>query len=249
MSRVHAVFYPGEVMWRPVLSPPPVEPNATGGSTWLAKWRQALAPRPILAALRTFYRDRIAWLALLTTSIVVCYGGGALMFWYHAVALGEGGPAISWYAHWLLDSTFAFIGLTPALFLIIPFAAWAADRLAGADTTRIPWLYTAIAAGLFSLATVPGPIAHDMIVGRGTWIANQITALVGDPSASLTPVRDYPPVVEMSQQLGAAVPTYLVSVAVSLLVVRMIAMRRRRAVAVERQALDMARRGGPVHPG
>jgi len=211
--------------------------------------RRLLAPRPHIAALRTFYRDRIAWLALVTTSVMVCYVGGALMFWYHAVALGEGGPAISWYAHWLLDSTFAFIGLTPALFLIIPFAAWAADRLAGQDLSRIPWLYTAIAGGLFAVATVPGPIAHDLIVGRGTWIANKITALAGDPSAALTPAKDYPIVVEMSQQLGAAVPTYLVTVAVSLLVVRMIATRRRRADAIEDRAVEMAQRGGAVHPG
>jgi len=56
-------------------------------------------------------------------------------------------------------------------------------------------------------------------------------------------------VVEMSQQLGAAVPTYLVTVAVSLLVVRMIATRRRRADAIEDRAVEMAQRGGAVHPG
>ena len=89
------------------------------------------------------------------------------MFWFHAIALGEGGPAISWYAHWLLDSTFGFIALTPALFLIIPFAAWAAHRLAGDRVGQRPWLYVALTGGLFALVTVPGPIAHDLFVARG----------------------------------------------------------------------------------
>lgn len=246
MSRVHAVFYPGEALWRPALSETPAAPAAPDrGSRWLAL-QQLVALGPVVAGLRAFYRDRIAWLALLTTSILLCYGAGAVMFWYHSVALGEGGPAISWYAHWILDSTFAFIGLTPALFLIIPFAAWAADRLAGVDQARTPWLYTAIAGGLFALATVPGPIAHDLIVGRGTWVADRITALLGNPDAALTPAKDYPIVVEMSQQFGAAVPLYLVTVAVSLLVIRIFAVRRWRAADVERRAVNLARQGGPA---
>lgn len=250
MSSVHAVFYPGDALWQPVMgealsaSPAPVRSRRRLPRSW-----RSIAPRNVIGALRIFYHDRIAWLALLTTAVVLCYGGGAFMFWYHAVALGEGGPAISWYAHWLLDSTFAFIALTPVLFLIIPFAAWAADRLAGPDRARIPWLYTAFAGGLFAVATVPGPIVHDLIVGRGTWIADRITRLIGDPAAALAPTRDYPPLVEMGQQFAAAVPTYLVTVAVSLVVVRIVAGRRRQAYEVERRAMDLARRGGPGVPG
>jgi hypothetical protein len=177
--------------------------------------------------LRAFYRDPAAWLVLLTTAVVLCYGGGLLLFWYHSVELGEGGPAIAWYAHWLLDSSFAFIGLTPALLVLVPLAAIASDRLAGARAERVPWLYVAILGGVFAVVTTPGPIGHDKIVGRGTWVAHQATVLIGDPSAPLRPVRDYPIPVAMAQQLLAGIPTYLLGAALSLLLVRAFLTRGR----------------------
>jgi hypothetical protein len=176
-------------------------------------------------AFRDYYRDRLSWLALAITSVVLCYLGGLALFWYHAVQLGEGGPQISWYAHWLLDSTFAFIALTPALALILPLSAWAAHLLAGSQRT-VPWLHAAIAAVLFALVTTPGPIAHDLIVGRGTWVADRVTAMIGDPSAPLTPARDYGPLVSMTQQLGAAVPLYLALMTATVLAIRTLTAHR-----------------------
>jgi hypothetical protein len=249
MSRIHAVFYPGETPW-PQSSPElPALHNA--GS------RPRAAVNGLVRGVCEFYRDPSAWQALLITSVLLCYVGGALMFWFHAVALAEGGPAISWYAHWLLDSTFGFLALTPALFLIIPFAAWGAQRLAAPNDARLSWLYVAIAGGVFALVTVPGPLAHDLVVGRGTWIATRVTALVGDPAATLAPVPEYPLVATLSQQLGAAVPTYLVGVAVALLAVRGLARQRRRAAAIEARAVALGAWGralraappaGPAEP-
>jgi hypothetical protein len=172
-----------------------------------------------------FYRDPLAWLALVLSSLILCYLGGLVMFWYHAVQLGEGGPAISWYAHWMLDSTFGFVALTPALAVILPIAAGAAQTLAASRRT-LPWLHTAIAGGLFALITTPGPIAHDLLVGRGTWVANQMTAMIGNRSQPLTPVRSYPTVVELAQQLGAGLPIYLSLMGLSMVLIRMLVSAR-----------------------
>jgi hypothetical protein len=151
---------------------------------------------------------------------MLCYVGGGAMFWFHAVELGEGGPAISWYAHWLLDSTFGFIALTPALAVIIPLAAWVAGEIGAVRPRLLPWLYAIVAGAIFAVVTIPGPLAHDLIVGRGTWIANEATTLVGDSSKPLTPVSDYPVLASLTQQLGAAVPIYLGLSLVSVLLIR-----------------------------
>jgi hypothetical protein len=183
--------------------------------------------RPVRALLG-YYRDPLSWLVLVFTSVVLCYFGGLVLFWYHSVELGEGGPQISWYAHWLLDSTFAFVGLTPPLAVILPAAAWAARALASSQQI-LPWLYAAIAGLLFAAVTTPGPLAHNLIVGRGTWVANQVTAMIGDPSAPLRPAKDYPAVVELGQQFGAAVPLYIVLMGLTVLAVRAAVARRRSA--------------------
>jgi hypothetical protein len=64
-------------------------------------------------------------------AIALTYGGGAAMFWFHAIELGEGGPAISPWPHWGLDSTAGFLGLTPLIAVIVPVAAWAAVDAGG----------------------------------------------------------------------------------------------------------------------
>jgi hypothetical protein len=213
------------------ISPRPVyDPGATPPFPTQARLRDAF---------REYYRDRLSWFVLAVTSVILCYLGGLVLFWYHAVQLGEGGPQISWYAHWLLDSTFAFVGLTPALALILPVSAWAAQTLAGSQR-MVPWLHAAVAAMLFAVVTTPGPIAHDLIVGRGTWVANRVTAMVGDPSAPLTPAKDYPPLVELAQQLGAAIPLYLVLMTLTVLMIR-------RAVAHDR--VNVSSRARPERPG
>ena len=196
----------------------PPEDAETGDPGW----------RAVPPAIFGFYRDRLSWLALGVTAVVLSYVGGAAMFWFHAILLSEGGPAISWYAHWLLDSTFAFLVLTPALAVIMPLAIWAGAAIVRPGRPRLLLgLYAVIAGGLFALLTTPGPIAHDLIVGRGTWVAKQVTALIGDPNAPLAPVQDYAVPTAMIQQLGAGVAIYLVLTALSALLVRGIVARRR----------------------
>jgi hypothetical protein len=168
--------------------------------------RAALSLVPAgLCVLVDFYRDRTARTALLLTSAVLCYVGGAGMFWFHAVYLAEGGPAIPWQAHWLLDSSFGFLALTPALGLILPFATWVAQVAA---PRPVPWLYAMVTGGLFAVVTIPGPLAHDTVVGRGTWIADHVTRLIGDPGTALGPVTHYPVLAELAQQLGVGLPWY-----------------------------------------
>jgi hypothetical protein len=200
------------------------------------------AARAAVRGLVDYYRRRTAWLSLVVTSIALCYVGGAAMFWFHAVALNEGGPAISWYAHWLLDSTVGFIALTPALFLILPFATWAAVHLAGERVGRRPLFYVAITGFLFALLTVPGPLVHDLLVARGTWLANTATQLIGDPSRVLPPGHQYPLAADLTSQFGFGVPTYVLMAAVALGIVRWITGRRQRALQIESLALTLGRR-------
>jgi len=151
-------------------------------------------------------------MALLITAVIMCYGGGAVMFWFHAIYLGEGGPSISEPAHWLLDSSFAFGALTPVLAVVLPIAAWAAQRYAVGDARRfMPWLYAVIGGSAFAIVATPGPIAHDMFVGRGTWLAERVTELIGTPAAEVTPasVSEYPLLAALAQQLGAGLPLYV----------------------------------------
>ena len=61
------------------------------------------SPRQVYRLVRDFYRKPSSWLALAISSVVLVYGGGALMFWYHSIYLGEGGPAISPALHYFID--------------------------------------------------------------------------------------------------------------------------------------------------
>jgi hypothetical protein len=178
------------------------------------------APPLTLRAYADFYRDPASRLALLVTTVTMCYAGGLAMFWFHAIYLDEGGPAISWVVHWLLDSSFAFVALTPALAVIMPFAVWVARAVAPAKKHLVPWLYAAVAGTIFALVTTPGPIAHDLIVGRGTWVADQVTRALGDPSSPLPPAADYPPLAAMAQQLGAGVPLYVALMVLTVVMLR-----------------------------
>jgi len=175
-----------------------------------------------------FYRDPVAWLALAVTSVLMCYVGGAVMFWFHAIELGEGGPAISPYVHWFLDSTVGFLTLTPVLVLLLPVATWAAEALAGGVRTLVPWLYAVLAGVAFAFVTTPGPIAHDLLVGRGTWLAAQVTEMFGDPNAPLAPRHEYPVLAALTQQLGAGLPLYIALMLLAVLVVRVIVGARKR---------------------
>jgi hypothetical protein len=211
------VYDPALSLSTPVAAVAGAEPGAATAAR--PRFPSVRRPREALTGLVGFYRDPLSWLVVLLTSVILCYFGGLLMFWYHAQHLGEGGPAISWYAHWLLDSTVGFVALTPALVLILPLASWVAQSLS-ADQRRVRWLFVAISGSAFALLTVPGPIAHNLLVGRGTWVAGKVTALIGNPSAQLTPSVKYPNTELMAQQFRAGLPLYVLLMALAVVVIR-----------------------------
>lgn len=185
-------------------------PSAKSPTGWL--------PRHLYQLIREFYRHRVAWLALAVSVLVLVYGGGALMFWYHSIYLGEGGPAISPLLHYLIDSSAGFLFLLPVLAVILPVTARQSLRYTGAPG-GIYAVYAMFGGTLFALATVPGPVLHDKFVGRGTWFANQITQLWGDgriPPAA----HHYAPITNMSLQLAFALPVYITLMALALLIIR-----------------------------
>lgn len=183
-------------------------------------------PTELAQHIRSFYRRRVGWLALAVMSLVLVYGGGAVMFWYHSVLLGEGGPAISPALHWFIDSSAGLLALTPALAVILPVAA----RLCQRGSGQVGAGRFALSGGLlFALATTPGPLLHDAFVGRGTWLANQVTDLFGD-GRTLPPAQTIDPLVSMALQIGFGIPVYIVLMGLSLLIVRILVARWHRHV-------------------
>jgi hypothetical protein len=182
-------------------------------------------PRALIRFYVDYYRTPMAWFGLFVTLLIVAYAGGAIMFTLHSVVLGELGPAISPVEHWALDSTLGFVGLGPVVALIVPLAATGAVRLTG--TVR-PRHYALIGGILFALAATPGPIAHDLLVGRGTFLANKVTALLGGPLVAAHVHGDsIPQSVSMGAQLIVGVPSYILLMWASLTLVRALTLPRR----------------------
>lgn len=191
--------------------------------------------RPRLpAAVRRFYDDPLGWVVVGVCSLVVGYGGGAVMFWFHAVHLGEGGPAISPWLHWLVDSTAGFLALGPVVAVILPLAAaHVAARPASSPSALAPVLPTAqvavVAGGLVAVATMPAPLLHDRLIGRGTWLAGRVTDWFGNGHHATGTSQDAAVVVEMAQQLAVGLVTYVLLVWLTL---RSLRFLRRRRVAL-----------------
>jgi hypothetical protein len=182
-----------------------------------------LRPADLVRLVVDFYRDPLARRALVVSALILTYGGGAVLFWFHAIYLGEGGPAISPWLHWLLDSSAGFVGLTPALAIILPIAVSLA-RPAFDLPTQSPRLWTAryviLVGTLFALVTAPGPILHDKLLARGTWVANQVTAMLGNGRVPSGTPHHIAPATDMSLQVAVALPTYLLLTAIALFAVR-----------------------------
>ncbi len=171
---------------------------------------RTLRPAACLTMLRDFYRDPLAWFGGLVALIVLAYAGGAVMFVLHAVILGELGPAISPVAHWALDSTLGFLGLAPVVAVLVPLAAWLVA--AEAEGEPVPALPCAVVGGsLFGLATAPAPIAHDLLVGRGTWLANRVTQVLGGTGGIGHHVHgdSVPQALSIALQVAVGIPTYV----------------------------------------
>jgi hypothetical protein len=155
----------------------------------------------------------------LATAAGLAYGGGAVLFWLHAVARHEAGPALSYPKHWLLDSTLALVVLTP-----LTLAAFRSSDRGG----RHPSAVAARAAALVAVATTPGPALHNALVGGGTTGAAVATAILGaDPDGAAPPPGHAHAslLAEILLQLIVALPTY---VAVALLIRAATALARHR---------------------
>ena len=203
---------------------PPRRPGPMGGVSFTAD------------VVRAFYARPIAWAALLVSAALLTYGGGAVMFWLHAVVRDEAGPAIDNVQHWLLDSTLGFVALTPVLALILPLAVWQAGG--GRPHARVQlWVYVTATATLFTLVTGPGPLLHNMVAGAGTPLADLATQVFGEDPDMLDHsmhVEARSPVTEGLLQLGVGLPVYLICTWLGLQLVRLsVRLGRRRRPAGE----------------
>lgn len=180
--------------------------------------------------IRAFYSRPLGWLALGVTSAVLAYGGGGVMFWFHAIYRGEAGPPISPVWHWLYDCTLGFMALTPALFLILPFAL-AAVRRAGIVARRLKSAaYVVVVGVLFGVVTGPGPILHDALVGRDAPLGRLAVDLFGRDAGAETAAQGHSMLSEVLLQVVVGVPVYVVAGLLALGIVRSLAGRRVRAV-------------------
>jgi hypothetical protein len=173
-------------------------------------------------SLRVFYADRSRRAMLFVISIFLLYGGGAVMFWFHALYRGEKGPAISPWFHWILDSTIGFIGLTPVLFFLLPIASWGKERLGLGNQ---PGVYAAMVGSLFAVVTAPGPFFHNLIAGEGTPLANLATSVFGHDAAVAAQnaqAQGHSPLIEGLLQVGVGLPVYITMAWLALLAIRMV---------------------------
>jgi hypothetical protein len=217
---------------------PVVDPIAVphGAGSLIRRTCRELRPIACGRMLLDFYRDPLAWFGVFVSTLILAYAGGAVMFILHAVVLGEQGPAISPVAHWALDSTLGFVGLGPAVALIVPLAGWITTP--GAGVAVRPGGFATVGGVLFALATAPGPIAHDLLVGRGTYLANKATVLLGGTvhAGHAAAGDSIPQALSIGLQVAVGVPTYVLLVWVALRAVRAV-VRHRQQYARAREVL------------
>ena len=194
----------------------------------MAKERFSTTRRAAMAGVRSFYSRPLGWTALLITSIFLAYGGGGAMFWFHAIYRGEAGPPISDWWHWFFDSSLGFVALTPALFLILPAALWALDQMRVASRKVKAVTYVLLVGVLFGVATGPGPLFHDTLVGRTAPLGKAAVRIFGyDPEVALRTAGAHPHsvVTEGLLQVVVGVPVYVVAGLLALATIRSLARR------------------------
>ncbi len=215
---------------RQLFDPPRGSDPWPGHRVLVGRACRELRPRACRRMLVAYYRDPLAWLGVLVALLILAYAGGAVMFVLHAEVLGELGPAISPMAHWGLDSTLGFVGLAPLLLLVVPLAAWAVTP--GDPEPGVPVLPCAVVGGtLFGLATAPAPIVHDLLVGRGTWLADRVTALLSPDTPQLVAHvhgdgDGIPQALSIGLQVAVGIPTYILLLWVAFAVGRALTRRR-----------------------
>jgi hypothetical protein len=181
--------------------------------------------------IRAFYSRPLGWFALIVTSLAVSYGGGGVMFWFHAIYRGEEGPAINNFAHWFFDSSLGFAALTPALFFILPGALFALDRTHLRSARAKAAVYVGMVGVLFGVVTGPGPFMHDNLVGRTAPLGRLAVRLFGfDPVVAEHSAHavSHSAVTEGLLQVVVGVPVYVATALLALAFVRGVARRAHR---------------------
>ncbi len=174
--------------------------------------------------LRSFYSQPVGWLALLVTSLILSYAGGAVMFWFHALYRGERGPAINPWFHWMLDSSLGFFGLTPTLFFILPAALWMLQQVGESRPLAKAGRYVALVGTLFAVVTGPGPLLHDVLAGHGTVLARWAQGFFGyDPAVAARHAMEHSLLSESLLQVALGLPLYIALACLGLLTIRTIA--------------------------
>jgi hypothetical protein len=183
------------------------------------------APFSGASVLRQHYASRPHRVELAVTSLALCFGGGAVMFWLHGVYRSEAGPAISHGNHWLLDSSLGFLALTPVLVVLL---AVIRVRVAGR-----PLLRPLLIGAAFTLVTAPGPLLHDALVGGGTALADAAVLLFGEaPGVVADDPVDHSAASKVLLQLAVGLPAYTAMACLAALVCRgLTPTPRRRSVA------------------
>jgi len=181
---------------------------------------QAVQLRPVLSRVRQltatmtdFYTDRSSRASLLATALLLCYGGGIVMFVVHYVVRRECGPAINAGWHWLLDSTIGVVALTPLLAVLLPAAATILRRRTGTPPGRPPvGPYSVLVGAVFAVATAPGPFVHNLIAGAGRPLARLAVVVFGEDPAALAHnahAVEHSAVSEGVVQLAVGLPLYI----------------------------------------
>jgi hypothetical protein len=162
------------------------------------------------------------------TSAILTYGANVVIFWFHAIYRGEQGPPISDVLHWLLDSTLAWVALTPLLFFLLPGALYILRRSQNRGSLGKATAYVVVVAVAFGLATGPGPLLHDKVVGAysplgrlvGEWLPHDSAVAARNATAS-----EHSPLTEGLLQVLVGVPVYIVAGLSALTVLRALARR------------------------
>ncbi|MDT4991113.1 MAG: hypothetical protein QOH97_1005 [Actinoplanes sp.] len=195
--------------------------------------------RQLTATMTGFYTDRSSRGSLLASALMLCYGGGIVMFVVHYVIRRECGPAINAGWHWLLDSTIGFVALTPLLAVLLPAAAMILHRRTGTPPTR-PAVgpYSVLVGAVFAVATAPGPFVHNLIAGAGRPLAQLATVVFGEDQAALAHnahAVEHSAVSEGIVQLAVGLPLYVAFTYVAISMVRSVAVGLDRPGSTEGQ--------------
>ncbi|HEY3144095.1 MAG TPA: hypothetical protein VGJ86_23390 [Acidimicrobiales bacterium] len=96
--------------------------------------------------------------------------------------------------------------------------------MAGRMTLRIihPIRDALIGGSILGLVTGPAPLMHDKLVGRGTWVAAQVTHTLGHGHHATGQPQQLSTMLRIIQQVGAGIPIYVALLWISLVLIGMI---------------------------